>query len=128
MFSLVPRFAVALLLVFFSAHAALAHGAKTGPHGGPLQDAGNYHLELVVQRGELTLYVMDGDNKPVSTDGATASAIVLANKKTTRVALTPAGGNAMKGKGNLGEADNMKAVVSLTLAGQKPVRARFVIE
>jgi nitrogen fixation protein FixH len=107
---------------------AFADGAKTGTHGGPRTDAGPYHAELVLQGNDVVLYVTDGSDKPVDVTGAKAEATILANKQTQKVALEPAGANALKGKANLGEPhDSVKVVTALTMPGQKPVQARFEV-
>ncbi|WP_448192883.1 hypothetical protein [Azospirillum sp. sgz301742] len=106
--------------------AAFAHGPATGPHGGPMADAGAYHAELVVQGTDVVLYVTDGSDKPVDVVGAKAEATILANRQTQKVALAPAGANALKGQANLGGShDSIKVVTALTMPGEKPVQARF---
>ncbi|MFP5512968.1 MAG: hypothetical protein ACLGJC_07795 [Alphaproteobacteria bacterium] len=112
--------------LFVAPATAFADGAKIGPHGGPRADAGPYHAELVLQGNDVVLYVTDGADKPVDVTGAKAEATILANKQTQKVALEPAGANALKGKANLGEShDSVKVVTALTMPGQKPVQARF---
>lgn len=112
--------------LFAAPATAFADGAKTGSHGGPRTDAGPYHAELVLQGNDVVLYVTDGADKPVDVTGAKAEATILANRQTQKVALEPAGANALKGKASLGEAhDSVKVVTALTMPGQKPVQARF---
>lgn len=112
--------------LFAAPATAFADGAKTGSHGGPRTDAGPYHAELVLQGNDVVLYVTDGADKPVDVTGAKAEATILANRQTQKVALEPAGANALKGKASLGEShDSVKVVTALTMPGQKPVQARF---
>lgn len=112
--------------LFAAPATAFADGAKTGTHGGPRTDAGPYHAELVLQGNDVVLYVTDGADKPVDVTGAKAEATILANRQTQKVALEPAGANALKGKASLGEVhDSVKVVTALTMPGQKPVQARF---
>ncbi|GLR82268.1 hypothetical protein HUE56_09740 [Azospirillum oryzae] len=112
--------------LFAAPATAFADGAKTGTHGGPRTDAGPYHAELVLQGNDVVLYVTDGADKPVDVTGAKAEATILANRQTQKVALEPAGANALKGKASLGEIhDSVKVVTALTMPGQKPVQARF---
>ena len=75
--------------------------AKMGTNGGQVVDAGQYHLELVVNGQELTLYVLDEKNSKVSVDGAKASAIVMSGGGKTTIPLAPAGGNALKARASL---------------------------
>ncbi len=114
---------LALLLV--TPFVAFAHGAKVGPNGGQVRDAGPYHFELVVGDRDLRVYVTDGRAKPVATKGAKATAIILTNNKPVRIALTPVGGNELKGRGSFASARDMKLVVSLILPGKKRLMARF---
>lgn len=112
--------------MFVAPVSAFADGPKIGPNGGARTDAGPYHAELVLKGNDVVLYVTDGADKPVDTSGAKAEATILANKQTQKVALEPAGANALKGQANLGEAhDSVKVVTALTMPGQKPVQARF---
>jgi nitrogen fixation protein FixH len=112
--------------LFVAPVSAFADGPKIGPNGGARTDAGPYHAELVLKGNDVVLYVTDGADKPVDTSGAKAEATILANKQTQKVALEPAGANALKGQANLGEAhDSVKVVTALTMPGQKPVQARF---
>lgn len=109
--------------------AALAHGPTSGPHGGAMADAGSYHVEFTVEGDDVKLYVSDGDGKPLDVEGAKAEATVLADKKAHKITLSPAGppagDNLLKGRAALGGAGGLKAVVVLTMPGQKPVQARF---
>jgi len=106
--------------------AAVADGPKIGPNGGARTDAGPYHAELVLKGNDVVLYVTDAADKPVDVTGAKAEATILANRQTQKVALEPAGANALKGQANLGGAhDSVKVVTALTMPGQKPVQARF---
>ena len=122
-----PTLLVAAAL-FAAPATAFADGAKTGTHGGPRTDAGPYHAELVLQGNDVVLYVTDGSDKPVDVTGAKAEATILVNKQTQKVALEPAGANALKGRAALGEShDSVKVVTALTMPGQKPVQARFEV-
>ncbi len=112
--------------LFTAPGTAFADGPKIGPNGGQRADAGPYHVEVVLKDNDVVLYVTDGADKPVDVTGAKAEATVLANKQTQKVALEPAGANALKGQANLGGAhDSVKVVTALTMPGQKPVQARF---
>lgn len=131
----IPLFAAVLAATLCVAApvAAFAHGPTSGPHGGVMADAGSYHVEFTVQGDDIALYVSDGDGKPLDVTGAKAEATVLADKKAHKITLSPAGppagspagGNLLKGRAALGGAGGLKAVVVLTMPGQKPVQARF---
>jgi hypothetical protein len=115
--------AVAALLLALA--PALADGPKIGPHGGQIRDAGGKHLELVISKGKLALYVTDSRHKPVSTQGMKARAIILSGKKRANVKLTPDSKNVLWGGGDFPKTKNMKTVVLLTLPDGKTIQARF---
>ncbi|MDX2157891.1 MAG: hypothetical protein SFW09_15435 [Hyphomicrobiaceae bacterium] len=101
---------------------ALAHTDSKftkGPNGGHIVDAGGgtQHLEMVATGGELILYVTDADEKPVDTAGGNAEAQVLVAGKTHKVALTPAGGHIMKGKGDFGAKKGMRVILKTSNVG-----------
>ena len=105
--------------------SAGADGPAIGPNGGQVRDAGKYHLELVVKDSSLTVYVSGSKDAKVATQGATGTATVLAGKTTTSIKLAPRGENAVAGSGGFQPVSDMKVVVSVTLAGQPSVQARF---
>ena len=119
-----------LAAAFLLPSAALGDGdlSKPGPNGGKLADAGKYHLELVVKPAELRVYVTGAKDAKVDAQGAEASATVLAGKEKSTMKLVPAGGNALAGNGNFDPKAAMTVVVTLTLAKQPPVQARFSLK
>lgn len=106
---------------------ALAHlpSGSRGPNGGQVQDIGSYHAELVLRGNDILVFVFDHNDRPVPVAGATAQAVLLANGRQTTVALTPKEGNLLQGTGDLAEARGIRAVVTLTLPGQRTTQARF---
>lgn len=122
---------ITLLGAFFLLPAtALGDGdlSKPGPNGGKVADAGKYHLELVVKPTELRVYVTGAKDAKVDTQGAEASATVLAGKEKSVLKLVPASGNALAATGSFGPKAAMTVVVTLTLAKQPPVQARFSVK
>ena len=102
------------------------------PHGGQMRMAGAWHFELVVARdhkvakeGPITVYVTDHADAPVSTTGATGSVTLLSGKEKSTLTLTPDGSNRLKGSGKYASTPDLKAVVSVTLAGKPAEQARF---
>ena len=79
----------------------------------------------MVKENALTVYVTDAKHQKFVTKGASGSATVLANKNTTNVKLEPSGENTLAGSGKFESTPDMKVVVSLTLADQNPIQARF---
>ncbi len=90
-----------------------------GPNGGHIVDAGggSQHLEVVATGGDLTLYVTDANEKPVNTAGGSAEAQVLVAGKTHKVALAPAGGHTMKGKGDFAAQKGMRVILKTKNVG-----------
>ena len=63
------RALVFILSLAFATHALTHTDTKwtKGPQGGHMVDAGKQHWELVAKASELTLYVIDEDEKPINT-------------------------------------------------------------
>ena len=116
---------LAIAVITFAPLAYAHENAPAGPNGGEVRDAGKYHLELVAKDAKLALYVTDTQDRKVSTKGAAASATVLSGKERATVKLEPAGENVLSGAAKPQPGSDMKVVVSLTLAGEQSVQARF---
>lgn len=129
--------AVAALTAAIATPAALAHtddylDTQKAPNGGQLRMAGVYHFELVVARDSkeakdnpVVVYVTDHAGTKVSTVGAGGTVTVLGGKAKTSVKLAPDGDNRLKGVGKYASTPDMKAVVSVTVAGKPAEQARF---
>jgi hypothetical protein len=116
---------------------ALAHDDATldkvkAPHGGQLRAAGILHYELVVAapgtQGDalpVVVYVTDHAGTKVPTQGASGSVTLLSGGQKATIALQPAGENALKGSGAYVPQQDLKAIVSVTVAGQPAAQARF---
>ena len=112
------------------ASPALAHSDHKwikGPQGGHIVDAGGgkQHWELVAKGNELTLYVLDADEKPVKVEGSSATGQVLVGDKTYNVNFTPAGDNMMKATGDFTAAKGMKVIVKTDKVGGESFQARL---
>ncbi|MFN9155402.1 MAG: hypothetical protein ACK5WE_17830 [bacterium] len=105
--------------------AARAHEPRRGPNGGQKVDIGTNHAELLAAGDTLRLFLFDGADRPIPAAGATAQAVILAGGRQVTVALTPSGDNVLAGTGDFTAARGMRAVVTLTLPGQRPAQARF---
>jgi hypothetical protein len=114
-----PRLLLALLLLL-APIPGFAHTITNGPHGGEVEDANpgpNLHIETVVKGTTVMVYLSDWNGNPVSTAGVTGKVIVLANEKKDFFDLAPSGADALTGKGTFADDPNMKALVTLTVAG-----------
>lgn len=121
-------FVLTLSLLF--AGSALAHSDSKftkGPQGGHIVDAGGgkQHWELVANGKELTLYVSDSEEKPVSTAGGKATGQVLLGGKTFNVVFSPAGGNTLKATGDFTAAKGMKVIVKTDKVAGQSLQARL---
>lgn len=128
---------VVLSAALLSAGAAFAHSdeyldTQQTPNGGQLRMAGIYHFELVVAKDSktakdnpVTVYVTDHAGTKIPTTGASGTVTILAGKAKAAVKLTPDGDNRLKGVGQYASSPDMKAVVSVTLAGKAAEQARF---
>jgi hypothetical protein len=103
------------------------HKFTKGPNGGHIVDAGGgkQHWELVASGGELTLYVSDSGEKPVDTEGSSATGQVLIGGKTVTVTFAPAGGNTLKATGDFSAAKGMKVIVKTDMVGGQSMQARL---
>ena len=121
----------------FVAGAALAHDdawldTQPSANGGQTRMAGAYHFELVVARDSkevkenpVLVYLTDHAGNKLPSAGAKGSVTLLAGKIKASVTLQPDGDNRLKGFAKYASEPNMKAVVSVTLAGKQPEQARF---
>lgn len=119
------------------AGSALAHDdayldTQKAPHSGQLRMAGIYHFELVVDRTSpeakekpVLVYLTDYVGQKISTSGATGSVTLLSGKVRTTITLSPDGDNLLKGSGKYASTADLKAIVSITPAGQAAEQARF---
>ncbi len=114
------------------AHSDGVLDTQTAPNGGQLRVAGVYHLELVVARDSqeakdnpVVVYVTDHAGTKVPTVGAGGTVTLLGGKQKTSVKLVPDGDNRLKGVGKYASTPDLKAVVSVTVAGKPAEQARF---
>lgn len=120
--------AMAMMPQFALAHTDEYLATIKAPHGGQLRAAGPFHLELVAKDGELTLYVTDHGDKPISTSGGQGKANIQVEKdgKRQSVELTPVYANIMKGKGDFQITPETSVAVFIALPEHETQGARFV--
>jgi len=122
-----PFALLSLILSLVLTIPALAHGPEQGPKGGKLADSGAYHLELLVQGKQASVYLYDSQNKPVKLNAAAGSLLILVGGKQETLALTPKE-EALNGTMNLELGRGLKAVVTINLPGEKPLQARLALD
>lgn len=96
-----------------------------GPNGGQVRMAGIYHFELVLVQNNPTrskqpvkLYVADHGDQPKASAGATATVLIVSGKQKSTVTLTPAGDNLLVGEAEYVSAEDLQAVVQVTMPGE----------
>ena len=107
--------------------AVLAHGEKTGPNGGVVEDVGKYHVELVMKADELRAFVSGAGGAKVDTKGAEATATMLVGREKVTLKLVSTGENVLAAGGKFDTRAGAKVVLSLALPGQPAVSGRFSI-
>ncbi|TAK89419.1 MAG: hypothetical protein EPO09_17445 [Aquabacterium sp.] len=125
------------MLSWAAASPALAHDdayldTVKAPHGGQLRMAGPVHLELVLsktppeaQDKPAAVYVTDHAGNKQSTAGASGTITILYGKTKVSAPLTPDGDNKLSAQAVYAATPDLKAIVSVTLAGQVAQQARF---
>ncbi|OJW10441.1 MAG: hypothetical protein BGO53_09675 [Sphingobacteriales bacterium 39-19] len=80
--------------MFAGLSSASAQHSHDAPHGGTLQEAGGYHIEMVKTKDTLSFYVMDGSNKTISKAVTGSLQFEFSNKtkSTTKLVSCKAGG------------------------------------
>lgn len=107
------------------ANPALAHGPQKGPNGGPMEDVAGVHIELVKAGNTLTLNVFDEDNKPIPTEGFSASVLVVSGAQRETIKLDPHSPNLLKGDAKTAPASGANVTVTIRTKAGKSGQAKF---
>ena len=97
------------------------HGPK---HGGLVREVGTITYELVAKSDVLTLHVSE-HGKPVPTQGAKATLMLIAGNDRTTITQEPADENRMVAKGNFKIGVGVRAALTVTLAGKDEAKVNF---
>jgi len=104
------------------------HNHPTAQHGGILEDVGEFHVEMVVKDGKITLYLRDHEAKDAATDGFKASVLLTAgSQRVGPVELKPAGTNKIEGPVAT-VPPGATAIVTLTDKGGVAAQGRFKLK
>ena len=116
-----------LLLAFLAVASAPARAdTKPGPNGGVIGDIGNRHIEMLARDGEIRVWVLDAQDRPVPAAGASGSLIILAQGRQQTIRLEPAEGGAfLLARGDFRADRAMRVVATMTLPGQPQRQGRF---
>lgn len=106
------------------------HQHSHATHGGQVQKIGAYEVEFVARGGQIQLYVLDEQDRPVDAAQLRATAVVLARGNEQRsVDLAPSGENRLAGPLNFPVDGRVRATVTLrAAAGAEVGRARFTVD
>lgn len=116
-----------MLALTSGAFAQHSHGAK-GPNGGILEDVAGVHAELVTSGTTLTINILDENNKPATTKGVTASALVVNGADRETIKLVEAKDGVLKGDLKKAVAPNTNVTLMVKTAAGKSGQARYKIE
>lgn len=106
---------------------AFAHGENArGPNGGIIGEVGDQHVEVLARDGEIRIWVLDAQDRPIPATGTTGSLIVLAQGRRQTLRLEPAEGGAfLVARGDFSAAPGLRIVASMTFPGKSQRQARF---
>ena len=120
-----PRAFVIITALALVPLGASAHAPKIGQNGGPQEDAGSFHVEIVPKGTVLQVYLKDHSDKAVSSNGFKGTAIFVINGKAERITLTPTGENQLKGTSSVDLPAVPKGAVQITTPTGSTMQAKF---
>lgn len=120
------RMVVVMLFVLSCPITALAHAEKP-KHGGRIVEVADLHVEIVIKSGQAMVFVSD-HGKPVGLSGASGRLILVGKdgKQEMTLFVNPQA-SAFEGQIPPSFKAGDKGVVVISLAGRKPIQARFVM-
>ncbi|MFG1403724.1 hypothetical protein [Xanthobacter sediminis] len=101
-----------------------AHGARNGPHGGPMEDIAGVHAELEVSGKTLTVHVLDAAGKGVDTTGFAGSAMLVLGGARQTLTLKPSG-ETLVGEAGAPIAPGTAVTLLIKTAAGKSGQAKF---
>jgi hypothetical protein len=114
------------LMVWFAGQPVHAHDGENGPHGGPMLEVGEFHLELTASGADLRLYLMDGAHAPVASKGASGRVVILEGSQQASLTLAAGEANQLSAKLEKPLVPGARVVVTARLADGRNLTARFV--
>ena len=125
-FKIVKTAILAIVISTMGTFGAMAqdHDNSKAPHGGKVEEAGEYHIEALTKDNKLSFFLLDGKAKAMSNKGISGSVLLqFADGKTKTVVLTASGTEGFDAKEALA-ATYSKAIVTFKVKG-KTVSAKF---
>lgn len=103
------------------------HAHEEGPHGGQIAEIGPYHAEIVLEDGEIRVYVMTHDEPATAVATSSGDIVVLTGGGSKKVMLT-ADGDSLLGKPDFEIEEDAKAVIRIKTADGKTHAGKAQIE
>ncbi len=97
----------------------------TSAHGGQTRMAGPYHLEVVVNKDNVDLYVTDHAGTEKDVRHASATATALAGKGLTKLTFVYVSGNQLRASNALSRDEKLQIVVQFKMANETVQQAKF---
>ena len=98
-------------------HANAVGDGHAARHGGQQRELQGMHVEGMFQADGVMFYLADGDNNPLSPEGATGEAVISSGSSVVTASLAPKG-DALVAAATLESGKPASAVLTLTRAGQ----------
>lgn len=109
---------------------AFAQGhSHPAPNGGQIQNIGKFEAELVVKGPEVSLYLVDENERKVDASALSATAVVLAkgNQQKT-VELKPSGENKLVGRADFPVEGKFRATVTVRTGANEVGKGRYSLD
>lgn len=109
---------IVLSMMFTMPVFAQDHDNSKSPHGGKVEEAGDFHIEALIKDGKVYFYLLDGKAKSFSNIGVTGTVLIqFKDGKTKTIKLTSFGKDGFWA--NDAEAKNYtKAIVTFIVKGK----------
>ena len=121
------RRVLAALLAFAFASPAAAHSAHKPRHGGIVRHGGDLNYELKAAAGTVDVWVTDEADKPVPTEGSTATVTFVDSGSRQVVTLAPAGGNRLSGQGTFSAKKGVQALLEIAVGGKTIAKVTYTL-
>ena len=108
-----------------SSHGHSHH--EEGPHGGQIAEVGPYHAEIVLEDGEVRIYVTTHDEPATAVAVSGGDIVVLTGGGSKKITLS-ADGDSLLGKPDFEIEEDAKAVIRITTADGKTHAGKAQIE
>ena len=119
--------AVSMPTVPAQAQSTHEHAHEEGPHGGQIAEVGPYHAEIVLEDGEIRVYVMTHDEPGTPVAASSGDIVILTGEGSKKIVLS-ADGDSLLGKPDFEIEEDAKAVIRIKTADGKTHAGKAQIE